>query len=258
MIPEVVSHPLANGIDSPERISHLNEIIRRKPALREFYRQVYDIFSASLNSCPKEGVALELGSGASFAKEVIPDLTTSDVIAYDGVDQIVDAQDMQFENQSLRSIFLMNVLHHIPDAEQFFFEAQRCVKCGGQIVIFDQYPGFIARPILRFFHHEMFDDKVESWKFESTGPLSSANGAQAWNIFFRDRRRFDQMFPFLKVEEITFHAPLLYWLSGGLKAWTLAPEILLPAISLFDKFLLRLNKNFASFVVIKISRKETV
>ncbi|MBX9769449.1 MAG: class I SAM-dependent methyltransferase [Bdellovibrionales bacterium] len=247
----------AAELDSPDRLLYLKRTIHGKPSLLRFYSEVYGSFARSLARCPTDGIALELGSGGSFAKDLIPNLVTSDVVLYKDVDMVVDAQKMTFANEALRAVFLMNVLHHIPDSERFFSEAQRCLKSDGRIIIFDQYPGFFAKPILKYFHHEGFDNKAKSWIFISEGPLSSANGALAWNIFFRDREIFETKFPNLKIQNISYHFPLLYWLSGGLKKWNLAPKGVLNFICAIEAFLLKLSKNFASFVTIEIAKKRT-
>lgn len=245
---------IATDIDSPERFSDIRQIILSKPGLKKWYEEIYQTYKDCLNNCPSEGLAIELGSGAGFAKDFIPELTTTDIIPYPGIDKVVDATKMDFADVSLRAIFLMNVLHHIPNAMAFFKEAERCLKKNGKILIIDQYPGLLAKPILKYAHHEPFDENTESWQFPSSGPLSGANGALAWIIFFRDQAVFEEKFPTLKIEKISRHTPLRYWLTGGLKKWSLLPGILFPLFTFLDHLLAKLFPNLASFMTIEITK----
>jgi SAM-dependent methyltransferase len=241
-----------DALDDPARSEHLRALITKKAALRCFYLEAYGKYRACLLRCPREGLALELGSGAGFVKEVLPEVITSDALSYSGVDRIVDARAMPFENRTLRAIFLLNVFHHVPDVEAFFREAQRCLMPGGRLLIIDQCRGWISTPILRFAHHEPFDPEAVEWSFPSRGPLSGANGALAWIVFERDRPRFERLFPSLRLVRIEPHSPLRYWLAGGLKAWTLLPGWAFPLATRLDDALLRLSPRLASFVDIEL------
>ena len=241
-----------NGLDDPSRISGLREIIRKKPGLQCYYREVYRRYAECLRKCPREGVAVELGSGGGFVKEVIPEMVTSDTLSYEGVDQVIDACKMPFEDESLKGICMLNVFHHIPDVTSFLKEAARCLKPRGRILIIDQHPGWIGWPIYTFIHHEHFDSKSARWTFETSGPLSGANGALAWMVFKRDRKAFEALFPRLKILRYDPHTPLLYWLSGGLKKWSLVPQGGLGMVRFFEKVLLLFSAEFGAFVDIEI------
>jgi len=241
------------SLDDPGRVAELRWLIGRKSSLRRFYRRAYRGYAASLARCPGEGGALELGSGAGFAKEVVAGLVTSEIQPCPGVDRVVDARSLPFPDQSLRFICMTDVLHHIPDVEAFFHEAERCLAPGGRVFIVDQHPGWISTPILRWVHHEPFDPCATTWRFESGGPLSGANGALPWLVFVRDRERFEALFPRLKVVRYEPHTPLGYWLSGGLKRWNLLP-CGGGAVEALDRCLTRLAPALGSFVDIELLR----
>jgi len=241
-------------LDSPDRITELRTIIAAKPALRCFYEDVYSRYAACIASGPRDGLVVELGSGGGFAQEVIPGLITTDVLPYDGVDQVVDATKMPFADGSVRFFGMLNVFHHIPDVEAFLTEATRCLAPGGRMLIIDQHPGWIGKPILRYIHHEPFRPDADNWRFDSTGPLSGANGALAWIVFVRDFQRFQKDFPGLSLLNYRPFAPLSYWLAGGLKSWSLLPG---PAKSLaraLDRTLLSISKDSGCFVEIDVVR----
>ena len=208
-------------LDNPDRIVEIRAVIDRKPALRRFYTEMYGKYAACLANCPEDHFAVELGSGGGFAQRIIPELVTTDVLRYDGVDRVLDATSMPFEDHSVRFFGMINVFHHISDVGAFLREAGRCLVSGGRLLVIDQHPGLSSKPLLTYLHHEPFRPDAKNWGFGSTGPLSGANGALAWIVFVRDRWRFTEEFPELHLLRYCPFAPLTYWLSGGLKAWSL-------------------------------------
>lgn len=245
-------------LDNPENYKNIRSTLDSKPGLKSLYLEVYERYSRCLARCPKEGIALEVGSGGGFAKEIIPELTTSDIIAYPNIDRVVDATKMPFEDRSVRGIFLFNVLHHISDTDKFFSECVRVLKPGGRICITDQFPGWISKPILKYVHHEEYDEDAKEWRVNSTGPLSGANGALPWIVFFRDLNKFNSKFPELRIETREYHTPLRYWLSGGLRSWNLLPAFLFQPATLLDKSLVEFSHQFASFFTIELVKQHEV
>lgn len=239
-------------LNHPGRYDQLSKTVKKKDFLKQIYDEVYDKYKACLEKSVPNGIALELGSGGGFVKDKLKGIVTSDIIPYKGVDQVVDGTAMPFPDQSLRAIFMYNVFHHIPDAELFLKEAQRCLKVGGRALLVEPHPGLISYPIYRWAHHEPFEPKVKEWRFASKGPLSDANGALPWIVFQRDRKLFEQKFPNLKLERYEPHSPLRYWLSGGLKKWTLVPGWSFGILSTFDRILVKTFPCLGSFTDIEI------
>jgi SAM-dependent methyltransferase len=245
-------------LDDPSRISQIRSIISEKPSLKRYYELAYRRYADCLQRCPKSGLALELGSGAGFTKEVLPEIITSDVLPYEGVDQIIDGTRLPFADASLRFIGMHNVFHHIPDVEAFLFEAQRALMPGGRLFIIDQHVGLISKPILSHIHHEPFDVDAKEWSFATTGPLSGANGALAWIVFRRDQERFKKQYHKLKILRYQPHTPLFYWLTGGLKTWNLLPRFLFSTVEIFDQLFLWLSPSLGSFVDIEVEKSGKV
>jgi SAM-dependent methyltransferase len=239
-------------LNDPARGNDIRSLLQRKFSLRQLYQEVYSRYAEVLTRCPAEGLAIELGSGVGFAGTQIRELTTTDVLPYEGVDLVFDARQMPFADQSLRFIGMLNVFHHIPDVGAFLAECQRCLMPGGRVLIVDQYPGWFARWIYRYCHHEPWHPESVDWTFPSTGPLSGANGALAWIVFQRDRQRFAEQFPRLHLAGFRPHTPLRYWLSGGLKSWCLIPPALWKSACRIDAMLLRCSPEWGSFVDIEL------
>ena len=165
------------------------------------------------------------------------------------------AEKMPFEDNSLKAIFMLNVLHHIPDSEQFFREAQRTLTKNGFIYMIEPATTVFSKFIYKNFHHEPFDEQLKEWKFASKGPLSDANGAIPWMIFKRDYPKFQQLFPYLELIAFNHHTPLKYLLSGGLSKPNMVPYFMYGAISRLEKALSPLRSKTALFQTIIVQKK---
>ncbi len=66
---------------------------------------------------------VELGSGAGFLADYVPDLITSEVFPASDIRLVLDARTLPFATGSLRAIVMADVLHHIPDNHAFLAEA---------------------------------------------------------------------------------------------------------------------------------------
>jgi SAM-dependent methyltransferase len=245
---------LSGAADEAAKGPQIRQSILGKPALKAWYEGVYARWAQALEAIPAGGVVAEIGSGAAFAKERVPGLLATDTLPYPGVDLVVDGSRLPWADGEVRALFLLNVFHHLGDPAAFLAEAQRVLKPGGLLFLSDQHPGFFAWPILRWGHSEPFDPFSRDWKAPISGPLSGSNGAAAWMVFQRDLPRFRAEFPGLDFRSYRPFAPLLYWISGGLKAWSLAPRPLLPLWLGLDRLLLLLWRGFGSFTHIDVRR----
>src|SRR5262245_32364944 len=191
----------ADALDCPEMTLLHGELIRRKPLLRKFYQSVYRFFRRIGKTVPP-GLQLEIGSGGGFLKQYIPHVITSDVLDLPGVDRVFSGTELPYPDESISAIYLMNVLHHIPDVEQFLDEVSRTLRPGGALVAFEPANTWWSRFIYRRFHHEPFVPEAAEWRLPSGGPLSLANGALPWIVFVRDLARFERRFPALEVTRV--------------------------------------------------------
>jgi SAM-dependent methyltransferase len=242
-----------SDLDDPQNIYILREIIQRKPFLVKTYKSFYRDLLERIRTIPPDGKIVELGSGASFLKQYNPQIITSDVLPYDGVDLVFSALDMPFEDNSLSALLMVDVLHHIKDSRQFFREASRCLESGGKIVMIEPSNTCWSSFIYKNFHHEPFNPRGE-WGFEAGGPLSGANMAIPWIIFQRDRRLFSTEFPHLVVRSLKAHTPLSYLISGGLSIRQLLPSELYGLVRFTEWLLSPLNWYLGMFLTIELEK----
>ena len=81
-----------------------------------------------------------------------------------------------------------------------------------------------SRFVYRWLHHEPFHPDMKDWEFQSSGPISSANGALPWIVFQHDREKFVCEFPEWHIREIYLNTPIRYLISGGVSMRSLMPE----------------------------------
>ena len=254
MLRSILAHPLTRGrsIDDPVTTDLRRSIITSKPFLRAIYE---DWYQSILTRIPdSEGAVLELGSGAGFFQQFVPDVITSEVFECPGVQLVADARNLPFSAGDLRAIVMTDVLHHIPDAAAFFREATRCLRPGGAVIMVEPWVSPWSRLIYTHLHHEPFEPEVEQWDFPAKGPLSDANGALPWILFDRDRKRFEEEFPHLKIKEVRPMMPFRYLVSGGVSMRALMPGWTTPLWKTIERACEPQMKRLAMFSLISLRR----
>jgi SAM-dependent methyltransferase len=223
LLRRLLTDPRAAGLDldDPATTEARHEIISSKPFLRAVYDEWYSRLAQALPLV--EGPILELGSGAGYCREFIPRIITSEAFYCSNVNLVADARRLPFGAGSLRAIVFTDVMHHIPDVQQFFAEASRSLRAGGRILMIEPWVSSWSRFVYTHLHHEPFLPDAEAWSFPTRGPLSGANGAIPWIVFVRDREKFKAEFPELAIEQIQPFLPFRYLLSGGVSMRSLMP-----------------------------------
>jgi len=252
LLPEVLE---IRDLDEPENIHLLRQIIKRKPFLFKTYKSFYRDLFTKIQGAPADGELIELGSGASFLKQEVPYIITSDVLPYDGVDRVFSALDMPMDADSVSAFVMVDVLHHIKDSRKFFKEVDRCLKVGGKLIMIEPANTFWSRCIYKNFHHEPFNTRGE-WGFEEGGPVSGANMAIPWIIFCRDRSSFQQEFPELRICTLQTHTPFRYLLSGGLSLRQLLPSWSYSLIFWLEKLLTPFNNQLGLFMTVELEKTD--
>lgn len=241
---------LEYDLDDPKRTLLHGKIIKSKPFLKKLYIEWYQYFLNEIKNLPS-GKMVEIGSGGGFLKEIIPEVITSDVLPLANCDMTFSGENLAFELNELNAIFMVNVLHHIHDPEKFFYEAEKKLKQGGMIIMVEPANTVFSKFIYRNFHHEPFDTK-SGWALTASGALSAANQALPWIVFERDRKKFDELFPALKVISIKYHSPFRYLLSGGVSRKPLVPHWSFSFFTSLEKLLIPFMKYLGMFETITI------
>ncbi len=241
------------NLDSPCARRDAWLALRRKGFLRRLQADWYDLIRQGLGSGP--GPVLELGAGLASAEFDLPRRLRTDVQAQPGLDCCVDAQALPVRPGSLGGVVLVNTLHHIPDARQFFHQASQALRPGGRIVMIEPWITPFSRLVYACFHHEPCLPKAKTWAFASTGPLSGANEALAWIIFQRDQAVFQRDFFELKPVALQPIMPVRYLLSGGLRPVSFLPGWAYPAVAWVEDRFAACNRFLAMFALIVLEKK---
>jgi len=243
-----------NILDNPETTIQRGKVIKQKYFLKHVYIDFYKRIKILLSPINKKGNVLELGSGGGFIKQIIPQVKTSDILQLPNIDFQFSALKMPFKKQSVHAFVMIDVFHHINNVEQFFKEADRCLKKGGQIIMIEPASTFFGRLIYTYFHPEPYKSKAK-WTFTASGPLSGANSALPWIVFYRDKKKFEKKFPNFKITRRETHTPFKYLLSGGFSFPQLLPNSFYFAVTTLERFLEPINKYIGMFYTITIQKQ---
>ncbi|MGE0269147.1 MAG: class I SAM-dependent methyltransferase [Candidatus Omnitrophota bacterium] len=240
------------SLDDPRTTELHSRIIKNKPFLTKIYNENYLIFKKIIQQFPN-GKFIELGSGGGFIKEINPKVFTSDVLDLKGIDLCFSAEAMPFGNNSVDAFLMIDVLHHIKNPRRILTEMDRCLKVNGRIVMIEPANTIWSRFVFQNFHHEQFDP-ASGWNIEGDGPMSDANGALPWIIFFRDRAKFQQEYPSLKIKSYQNHTPIRYLLSGGVSMRQLVPSCTYPLVKFLEVLISPLNSWVGMFCKIELQK----
>lgn len=251
---EAIKEKRDYDLNDPHATMQHRKIILSKPFLKKLYLEWYNDFKSSSEGLPN-GRIIEIGSGGGFLKNISPDVITSDIMPLPCCDMAFPAESIPFSDQSISGIFMLNVLHHIPEVDLFFKEAERVLQFGGIIHMVEPANTWFSRFIYKNLHHESFDPRTKDWSFCTSGPLSGANIALAWIVFKRDIDTFREKYPSLQVLAFQHHTPFRYLISGGLSFRSLVPGWGFGAVTLFEKLWRPLYQLVAMFCTIKVKKE---
>jgi len=226
-MPAFLKEPSLKGLSpgSPEFFTIQKKLIFQRPLLKYCYDDWYHRLLADAATVPAPGTLLELGSGGSYLKDLEPAIITSDVVDH-VADRVIDARQLPFPENSMRALFLTHVFHHIPDVDKFFAEAERVLVPGGVISMIEVAHTPFARFFFKNFHHEPYLDGCPEWAFAQHDSMMDSNQALSWMVFIRDRNKFEQRHPGLKIEAFCLLPWFSYLLSGGVTMRYLIPGFL--------------------------------
>lgn len=256
-----LQEPRLKSIDpnSDELLTVHLKVLNEKQMLRnvfaEFYQQCITLDKQYFGI--SKGARVEIGAGVSFFKKSFPEILSTDIKNANHLDLVVDAQQMPFEDKSIRAIYGINCFHHLPDPDKFFKELVRVLDNAGGCVLIEPFYGFAAsRFYKKLFDSETFDPAQKFWKNETQGFMVGANQALSYIVFKRDKILFEKLYPNL---EIVLQKPLnnylRYLFSGGLNFRQVLPAFFSPFIFLIELLLYPINSVFALHQVIVIRKK---
>ena len=200
-----------------EVIAARNVAYAARPLLRAVYRQALAAIGRELAPGAR---TVEIGGGSGMAREFLPGLLVTDLVATPHVDLVADATRLPFAAASLDNLIGIDCLHHLPRPGALFAEANRVLRPGGRLVLIEPYISPASRLAFALAHPEPVDLAADPLPDDdrpvfAPGRPFAANQAIPTLLFFRHRARLAARFPALALRTARRMSTVAYPLSGG-------------------------------------------
>jgi SAM-dependent methyltransferase len=222
-----------------ELIDKNQEYWNRKPLLRTLYGDFYRLVSNHLSGL-SEGKIVELGSGLGNIHDVIPDCIRTDLFLNPWIDQIENAYQLSFADESVSDLILTDVFHHLKYPGTALNELHRVLRTNGRVIMLEPCLSALGLFVYGPLHDEpiALTRKIEwfapdIWRPENID-FYAAQG-NATRIFITSKYR-SKLKDWRKVKTIRLSA-IAYAASGGYSKPQLYPTVLLPLIKRLEKIL---------------------
>jgi SAM-dependent methyltransferase len=242
------------GLDQ-RQINH-REVWERKETIRLLYR---DFHRRLLDSCP-EGPVLDIGGGTAHVKDSRPDIISTDILHFPGIDVVADAHRLPFPDGYFSGVVMLDVLHHLERPIEFLSEASRVLKPGGRLAMIEPAMTPIARRFYENFHEEPVDMSADPFAPVAIDPDRDpfdANQAIPSLLFTSAaaRSRLEAVVPSLRVTRVGWLSLFAYPLSGGFQNWSLMPAALVrPMLAIEEKIPEIIRRQMAFRMMIVLDR----
>jgi SAM-dependent methyltransferase len=246
----------ASGLDQ-RQIVHRG-VWETKASIRLLYR---DFHRQLLDSCPA-GRILDIGSGTAHIKESSPDIVSTDILPFPGIDVVADAHRLPFSADLFSGVVMLDVLHHLERPIEFLEEASRVLKPGGRLAMIEPAMTTVARRFYDYFHDEPVHMDVDPFADVAIDPDRDpfdANQAIPTLLFATPaaRGRIEQVIPSLRVRSVKWLSLFAYPMSGGFQSWSLMPAALVrPVLTLEQKVPEAIRRQIAFRMMIVLERRE--
>ena len=237
--------------------SEILEERRRVWGSKEIIRRLYSRWYGVINGALRPGRTLELGGGSGNLSDFLPETITSDIVYEPWLDAVMDAHAIPFKKESLDNIVLFDVLHHLTAPAVFFQEVERVLRAKGRVLMMEPYVSWLSFPVYRFLHAEGMKWDVDPFldrSLERKEPFAG-NQAVPTLIFRKQKNKFLEDFPRLKIIQEATMDILLYPLSGGFHNPSLCPLFLWTPLETLERVLGPFNR-FLAFRLFVVLEKE--
>ena len=168
--------------------SHNIKIYQNKNLIKKIYENYYKVIKKCIYK-RNPYKTLELGSGGGNIKKIIRECITSDQFKNNKVDRIENIYKINFKNNTLSNIILIDVFHHLRFPSLALKEINRTLIKGGRVIMLEPAMGLVPRIIYKIFHYEPngFNLKINWNTIPKKIPMSNqyfAAQSLPWRAFF--------------------------------------------------------------------------
>jgi len=228
----------------------------QKPLLKGLYADFYRLIAQHLSNLPN-AKTVELGSGLGNIQEVIPNCLRTDLFPNPWIDQIENAYQLSFANESVSDLILTDVFHHLKYPGTALKEFLRVLRKGGRVLMLEPCMSALGLLVYGIPHDEPIAilKKIEWTAPEDWSPEKidyyAAQG-NATRIFVGSTFR-PKLVDWQKTEIVPFSA-FAYAASGGFSKPQLYPTSMLPWIKRLEKLLNLFPALFATRLLIILEK----
>ncbi len=133
---------------------------------------------------------IEIGSGNGLSKKILSKkIITSDIFKANWIDLKINMNNIKLPNKFINNtdVFIFNhSLHHSKNPFKVLKQIKKYLKKNGLILINDPEISFFFKFFLRFFHHESWSFKKNTWKDNNAVAYILFNNKKVNSFFNND------------------------------------------------------------------------
>lgn len=245
------------GIDLHQEFIQKNiEYWNRKPLLKILYGDFYRLIAQKLSHLPESKV-VELGSGLGNIKEFIPDCLRTDLFPNPWIDQVENAYQLSFQDESISDLIMTDVFHHLRYPGTALQEFHRVLRRGGRVIMLEPAVSLLGLIVYGAMHSEpiALTRRIEwlapqGWSAADIDYYAAQGNATR---VFLGKNHGSLLSQWSSIETVRLSA-LAYAASGGFSGPQLYPKSVLMLIKGVEKVLDLFPALFATRLLIVLEK----
>ena len=241
---------------------HNDEIARNlehwnsKPSLQKSYRAFHQLIAQHLAES-EEGLVVELGSGIGNIKETIPECLRTDLFPNPWIDQVENAYQLSFSDESVSNLIMFDVFHHLRYPGTALAEVFRVCAPGGRLIIFEPCVSLLGRLVYGPLHAEplALNENItwqapDGWSAEDVDYYAAQGNAG--RVFLRGEHK--ELLKPWKIVHCQRLSAVSYVATGGYSMPKLYPDFAYPLMRGMDSILDNLPRIFATRLLVVLEK----
>lgn len=228
----------------------------RKPLLQKIYTGFHQWMAKYLSNLP-DGKIVELGSGMGNIHETIPQCIRTELFPLPWIDQVENAYQLSFANDSVSDLLLMDVFHHLRYPGTALKEFHRVLKHNGRIIMMEPGLSWLGYLVYGLLHSEPIGSaKQMTWAAPEGWSPDELDyyAAQGNSTYVFVQGHFANLLNGWKIIEVKRIVSISYAASGGYSGPQMYPTFAYPFMLLIDKILSPFSVLFATRLLVVLEK----